>query len=263
MKANSKKIYNKQEQQENEILYKILFWLGVAVVLEAIVIWVNRYFFHYLAKEIPLATALMSVFSVLQYVALALALIFFVWVLLTRKKESKFAYLRLLLAVLFAGIGVFSFLFIHVGIASISPLLVCIPAGAGLIMIYYLYQKEFFVITFASFLGILGLWIIRSARSNYQVFLNIYVVSVLCLLLAVVIFSLHLRKSGGKINFRGNVLTVFAKGSNYEVLWITCALAAIALLGALIFGAQFAYYAILALVVWLFIMAIYFTSKLM
>lgn len=263
MEANRKNLRSAQEQKENEILYKILLWLGVAVILEAMVIWVNRYFFNYLVKEITLATALIKVFSVLQYVALALALVFFIWTLFMRKKNYKYAYLGLLLAVFFAGIAVSCFLFLHVGVASISPLLVCIPAGAGMIMIYYLYQREFFAITFVGFLSILGLWMIRSASEKYKIFLNVYVALALCIFLAVVLFSIYLRKNEGKIRFRGTTLTVLRKESNYEVLWVTCALAALALPGALIFGAQFAYYVILALVVWLFIMAVYFTSKLM
>lgn len=58
-------------------------------------------------------------------------------------------------------------------------------------------------------------------------------------------------------------LQVFPADTNYLTIFLSGALIAAALLGSLLLGTVVAYYAMLVLVVWFFIMAVYFTSKLM
>lgn len=47
------------------------------------------------------------------------------------------------------------------------------------------------------------------------------------------------------------------------MVYLTCAVVAVAVVAALVLGTSAAYYLIFALVAWLFIMAVYYTVKLM
>ena len=87
-----------------------------------------------------------------------------------------------------------------------------------------------------------------------------------CVLAAVAVFSYLSRKGQGTVKLGSRSLEFIGPKANYNVVYITCAFVAVALLlpvvaGAV--GAAIAYYSILALVVWVFIMAVYYTSKLM
>jgi hypothetical protein len=60
-----------------------------------------------------------------------------------------------------------------------------------------------------------------------------------------------------------DLFPILKQDANYPLIWVTCGLVAVALLLGLVLGATFAYYALLTLVIWIFVVAVYFTSRLM
>jgi len=263
MRNTEKELHMVREQQELEILRRVLFWLGAAVLLETLVLLGNRFYFHYLTTEIYLAEKLMHVLEVLQYVGLVVALAFLVWAFLGRKKDERAGICRIISAACFAAVSVCAFLFLQVGSSCVSVLLVGIPAMACLIMIYYLYQREFFVSATLSGLAILGLWIFRSASVRYTTFYYIYMVVVICLAALVLALSLRLKKEEGVFQWGEHKIALLKPNTSYKPVWATCALVVAVLALTPLLGAAFAYYAFLALIVWIFVMAVFFTSRLM
>lgn len=265
MNKREKELQALRDQQESEILRRVLFWLGAAVLLEALVLLGNRFYFHYLTTEIGLAGKLMYVLNALQYVGVILAIACVVWAVYARKTDEKRGIFRIVLATLLASIAVSSFLFLHIGSASIPVLLVGIPSLAGLIMIYYLYQHEFFIIAMMSGVGIFGLWVYRASigHSRYTTMYYAYAGIVLCFLILISAFAFQLKKQKGLFQWKERKIALFSEGTNYSIIFATCALVAACLLLAFAFGAAFAYYALLVLVIWIFVLAVYFTSRLM
>lgn len=253
-----------REQQESEVLRRVLFWLGAAVLLETFVLLGNRFYFHYLITEIAFAETLMQLFRVMQYVGIILALACVTWSIIARKRDAERGFCRVILAAFFASIAVCSFLFLHVGNGIVSLLLVGIPAVAGLIMIYYLYQREFFLVALMSGVGVFGLWMFRSGSSRYSVVFYVITAIILCFLLLVAVLSIQMQKHAGHIKLKGgDLFPVLKPDANYTLIWVTCGLVAISLLCGLLLGPTLAYYALLTLVIWIFIVAVYFTSRLM
>lgn len=252
-----------RDQQESEILRRVLFWLGAAVLLETFVLLGNRFYFHYLIAEIGFAEKLKYVFGALQYIGVILAVACVVWAIVARKRDTGRGVFRIILSALFASIAVCSFLFLHVGNGSVSLLLVGIPAVAGLIMIYYLYQREFFLIALMSGVGIFGLWMFRAGSSRFTLVFYAYTAIALCFFLLVTVLSIQIQKHAGNLKLRGELYPIFKQEANYSLIWVTCGLVAVSLLLGLTLGAMVAYYALLTLVVWIFVVAVYFTSRLM
>lgn len=263
MSKNEKELRALRDQQESEVLRRVLFWLGAAVLLETMVLLGNRFFFHYLSTEISLALSLMEVLKVLQYVGFLLGLGFLAWAIAGRKKDAHCGICRIISAAFFASISVCAILFLYIGPACVPILLVGIPSMAGLIMIYYLYQKEFFVLATISGMGILGLWIFRAGSAKYVTFYYVYMLLTIAVSAAVVLLSLQIQKTDGVLLFRGHSLEIVKPTASYKTVWITAALVTASLLLAPILGSVFAYYVFLALIIWIFVMAVYFTSRLM
>lgn len=258
-----------QEKQENEALRRLLSWLGLAFVLEVWIFFVNRFVYNPHLTESGMSlmgTIFNRVLPVMQYGGIVLAALAALWYVGAKKKDAETGIFRIVLAAFFAMLSGCALLFLRVGEPSVPVLLVMVPSLAGIIMIYYLYQKEFFAISLVCGIGILGLWILRAAGGHHQTLLIAYWVGASCALAAVAVLSYLTDKGNGAIKLGTRSLTLFGPKANRNAIYITCALVAAALLlsvatGAM--GAAIAYYAILTLVVWVFIMAVYFTSKLM
>lgn len=263
MNKSEKELRTLRDQQEFEILRRVLFWLGAAVLLETLVLLGNRFYFHLLTTELYLLEKMMHVMEALQYVGLVVALGFLVWAFLARKKDERSGICRIISAACFAAVSVCAFLFLQIGSSSVPVLLVAIPAMAGLIMIYYLYQREFFVSATISGLAILGLWIFRAASARYLTFYYGYMVVVICLAVLVLAFSLRIKKEDGVFRWGEYKLALFKSNASYKVLFATSALVVLFLALAPLIGSAFAYYAFLGLMIWIFVLAVYFTARLM
>jgi len=258
-----------QQEQENEVLQRVLCWLGVAAVLEIWVFFINRFIYNVRPTQFEIGmmeTIFNRVLPMLQYGGIILAALIGLWHLGAKKKQEEIGIFRIVLAVFFASLAVCAMLFLHFGETSVPMLLVVIPSLAGIMMIYYLYQKEFFLISLASALGILGLWIFRSSVDQSQSLFYAYIAMVFCALIIIAVFAHAARKGTGTVKLGKKSLELFSPKASYGTIYITCALVAATLLLVVVTGAlaaAVAYYSIMILVVWIFVMAVYFTSKLM
>ena len=252
-----------REQEENDTLRRLLFWLGAAVHLEAVVMLGNRYYFHYLTSEILVAERIMNILGPLQYVGFIIAAAFGVWAIMGRKKDKKGGLCRTICAAFFAMISVIAILFRQVGSPCVSLLLAIIPCMAGLIMIYYLYQREFFCAACLSGLGILGLWIFRSSGERYQSVIYVYIALAVVFAIAMVYLAMQAKKNDGLLKLGERKLMLFKPKANYTLIFASAALAVLLLVIAPFVALAFAYFAFWALIVWLFVLAVYFTAKMM
>ena len=139
--------------------------------------------------------------------------------------------------------------------------LVVVPALGVLMMVYYLYQREFFASVLVGALGLLGLWMFRSFGTGTMYYG--------CLILALVVALVGVVLAGkakakdGVITLGGRDYQLFQPETAYLAFFLTVVITAVLLLAPLALGTAMAYYGIWAMAAWLFILAVYFTSKLM
>ena len=145
-------------------------------------------------------------------------------------------------------------------VSGVKFLYIAVPVVAVLALIYYLYQREFFVSAVFCALGLLGIKLLPRVRGASLVGYA-YAVALAVLLVAAVVLFRMMQKSQGKLTVKGAPVQVFPKGANYALLYVTCALVAVVAIAAVMMGALTLLYGVL--VAWLLILAVYYTVRLM
>ena len=245
-----------RQHAEDAAFNRMLFCLLGVVLAEAVVPLVKRFYVEGVGGNLALriAIGLGRVFSVFNFVGIALIALGVIWSVLRRKQNKPFTWpviLTVAVACLWV-ISVVTYFFFDAGI----KLLVALPfAAAVLILIYFLYQKTFFVAAVLNGLGILGLWSIRQSQG---LVVKLGVVAGCVVLIAVAAVAYLLKKNGGKLG----KIKLTADNKSYITCWINCAVVLVAVLIGLA-AAGLAYYLLYVLIAWMFCQAVYFTVKMM
>ncbi len=134
-----------------------------------------------------------------------------------------------------------------------------IPALVVLYIIYYSYQREFFMTALASILSGTSIWLLMSDLVNSGDKIIFIAVEIVLVLLAVLAIVAGVR--GGKLNLFGREISFFKENAKYALLYIAHALSILLLALAWFFPAL-AIYFIFALVGYVLLTGIYFTVKL-
>lgn len=241
-----------QRRKEDQDFNRSLIWVGVFLVIEFLLVLVNWTYINYqlTTESVNLATTVRSVLQYGRWVMLAVAVGCAVWaIFLWRQKKAMGLQMSvtIVFAVLFACIQIV----LAFQDAGIQMLFWMVPACAGLALVYYLYQREFFVCALASSFGIMGLWFIRNAGArNYWVALCVAGI----VLIAGVVFFMK-RNGAGSENQK--------EGSSYLLMGLSCVVSIIVMGLSVVVGATVAYYLIYAMIAWLFALLVYYTVKMM
>ena len=259
---------NKKEQlqrqrrrQEDAVLTKVIYWIVGAVVLEGLLLLLNRYYVNYLTTgaEIALAGALNSALPILAVVFLALFVLFLALAVRRHRggRGAGFPGALSVFTLMFSLCCAVSRVFYSVGIRF---LYVAVPVVAVLALVYYLYQHEFFLVACLGALGILGVWI-AARRAGSPVLAYVYLAVLAVILVAALIVCRLLQGRRGALIFRGRPVEIFPKNANYPMIYVTCGVVAAVVAAALFLGGITLLYGILA--AWLLIMAVYYTVRMM
>lgn len=246
-----------RQRAEDAVFNRMLLCLLGVIIAEAVILLVKRFYIDVTGSELSMsvAVALANVFSVFIYAGLILTVLGVVWCVCRYKKNQPIR-LPVVCTVVVAClwiITVFAYCFYDVGV----KLLVALPfAAAVLILIYFLYQRAFFVSTVLTGFGMVGLWCLRQ---SYGTLVKAGFVAGWIVLAAVAVLAWLLKKNGGKLG----KLKLVSDPKSYMSCWITCAVVFAATLVGFVLGAGVAYYLLYVLVAWLFCMAVYFTVKMM
>lgn len=252
---NKKEQQAQRAKQEDVVLNKVLWWIVGAVVLEVLLLLLNKVYANYTVEQIELAKSLRDVFSVLMIALPICFVVLLIWAVAARKsgKFTRLAGVMLALAVCAVVIRVFDE-------SGIRLLYVAVPAVAVLALIYYLYQREFFFAAVLSALGLLGVKVVPYHFGFPAIAYGYAVVLGVALVGAVVVFRV-MQAAGGKLRLKGNWVEVLPKSANYALLYVTCGVVAAVVIAALLLGGLAVLYGVL--VAWLLILAVYYTVRLM
>ncbi len=253
-----KKQREDRRHQEDLALTRALLWVAAAVILEGLLVFLNRFYINYYVDEIEFVVLLQNVLHVVRIGALVVALAAFVWAVLRAKKGEK-AVLSLLICLGGAAVTVCTHVVLKYKGTGISMLFWLVVAWAALAVVYYLYQKEFFLGLTAAGLSVLGLWFVRYGQGvNYEVAL------ILVAILLVLAACLWLKKRKGVLPFPKDAPIQFLPAdASYTVTLISCVASLVVLAAAMILGATVAYYLIFVMLAWIFALFVYYTVKMM
>jgi len=240
---------------EDAVFNRMLIWLAAAVIAEAIVLFVKRYYINFPSDSVGMAMAIGQFFSVFVYIGLVLIVIGVIWCVLAWKKKKS-----LIVPAVCTAVVVFLWLlsvtayFLNengVKVMAFLPI-----AAIVLILIYFLYHRAFLVNSIVTACGMLALWGVRHfSRPKIVVVFVIGWVG----LLVIAAVAWVLKRNNGRIG----KLQLVNDSKCYFALFLSCAVVFVLTLLGLILGTSVAYYLLYALIGWLFCLAVYYTVKLM
>lgn len=257
---NRKEQQAQRAKQEDEILNKVLWWIVGSVILEALLLLLNKVFVNYTLDQIDLAVALREeVFPKLSIILpICFVVLLVLWLL--ARKAGKLVRLTgglTLAALILAVCAVVVRIFDNSGVKFLYT---AVPAVAVLALIYYLYQREFFFSAVLSALGLLGIKLVPRTGMSLVLSYGYAVVLAVVVVAALVLFRM-LQKNEGKLTVKGGPVQVLPKSANYALMYVTCVLVAAVVAAAAVLGGLAVLYGVL--VAWLLILAVYHTVRLM
>ena len=153
------------------------------------------------------------------------------------------------------------------GYEGVQLLFIALPVFAVLYLVFYIYQREFFFIALFIAYGAAALWLLRAMFLNRFVYnrylLAAEIAAIAFVLLAAAFFNLLCRREGVLRLGKGRDVRVLPAGTKYGPLLLTCALVIAALVSVFFFASVYIVYTIFALFGLLFLLAVYYTVKLM
>lgn len=246
-------------KQEDEILNKVLWWIVGSVILEMLLLLLNKVYVNYTIDQIELAYSLRGAFQVLA-IALPICFVVMLVVWLAARKAGRLVRLAGGLTLVFLVLAVCAVVIRIFDNSGVKFLYLGVPAVAVLALIYYLYQREFFFSALLSALGLLGIKLLPRIKGASVVGYGYAVALAVILMVALVVFRM-LQKNEGKLSVKGKLTQVLPKNANYALLYVTCGVVAVAAIAAVVLGGLAVLYGVL--VAWLLILAVYYTVRLM
>lgn len=252
-----KKQREERRRQEDIALQRGLLWVAGAMVLEALLVLVNRFYINFTLTDagVNAYLALGKWLPVLRNVTLIGAALALVWTVLQLKKGGKFGW-PLIGAIALGAVSVCAHVAVKYQGPGMNMLFWLVAAWALLAMMFYIYQREFFLGAAACGMSVLGLWFARYGAAG-RLESGLLTAGIVAVGLA----ALWLKKNGGVIP-APTPIQFLPKEGGHSVLLATC-LASLAAMAAGLAVESLAYYLIFAMAAWLFALFVYYTVKLM
>jgi len=255
-----------RRKQEDAAFNRMLLWLAGCVALEGLTLLLRQLYIYHSTSDlgISVAYALGSFFVMFRIVGVFVSAACVVWLGLWVKNGKRGKALALPAACTGTAVWLWaaSLLCANLEFAYSTGMgMLCIlPAVVGaLAAIFFLYQREFFYNAILGALSITALWVFRHIYLNHprMTWCGFAVVWAVLVLAAAAAYYLS-RQNGMAFGFR-----VLPVKSNYLLIYLTCAVCAVALIAAMIAGVAAAYYIMFGVIGWLFCLAVFYTVKLM
>lgn len=253
-----KKQREARRHQEDIALQKGLLWVVGAVVLEALLVLLNRFYISYSLTDAGIQTflTLHEVLRVLRMAVPVAAVLALIWTAWQIKRGKKYA-LPLILTIALAAVAVCVHVVIKFQAPGLSMLYWLVIAWAVLALVFYIYQREFFLAAAACGMSVLALWFARYGVSGRP--------ETLLIMAAIIVLSLGalwMKRNDGALPGQTEI-QFLPKKTSYAVLLVTCLASLAAVAAALLAGGTVAYYLMFVMVAWLFALFVYYTVKLM
>ena len=254
--------FNEKEErrrQEDMALNRGLLWVAGAIVLELLLMLVKRYYINTGLSnfEVQMMVTLHSVLKGVRVAGGVLAVLCAVWAVM-KANQGKRVTLPVVLGCACTALAICAHVAVAYQEAGVGMLFQLVPAWAGLALVYYLYQKEFFLAALGGGAAVMGLWFVRFGG-------GFHLETILCFvtILASLAAALWLKKNNGVLCLGKTQCRVVDEGASYTPTLVSGAISLVVLAVSLFLGSTAAYYLLFAMVAWLFALIVYYTVKMM
>ena len=203
-----------REQIEDRAFNRMLLWLATAAVVEVVMVLINRFYVHTRVSELGIKMPLYKVLTVFPIAGAVLFVLFLIWAVKVRNGDSgKDGTLQAAVACGFLCMGIGGLLMRNLETTAAPMVLAVVPGLGVLMMVFYLYQKEFFGCAVIGGMGLLGFWVYRTFLSG-AVYYG-YLALTLVIAAVGVALALKLKQKDGVWTIRGKEIVVLQPGAAY------------------------------------------------
>lgn len=242
-------------EKNNRNMNRALELLTAGFLAEFYLLLINNYFVRGTINQLVTVSYLLEGFV---YVGLALVAAGVVLLIVGRKKDKGFTKLNkwLLIAGVFFTLS--SELMLKVYPQGTTAMCIFVPVVMILGVIFLMYQREFSVQAAALAMSILAMVLLGRGGGNWSLVVKGYSICAAVAIIALQLIALKAQRNDGCI---GSV-RIFQPGTGYKMLYLVLAACLAAIIAAL-FVSSLAYYGVWALSVLLFLLAVYYTVKML
>lgn len=242
-------------EKNNRNMNRALELLTAGFLAEFYLLLVNNYFVRGTINQL---VTMSYVLEVLMYVGLALVAAGIAMLIVGKKKNKDFSKLNkwLLIAGVFFTLS--SELMLKVYPQGTTAMCIFVPVVMILGVIFLMYQREFSVQTAALALSVLAMVLMNRGNGNWSLVVKGYSVCAALVIAALAVIAYLAQRSEGCI---GSV-RIFQSGASYKMLYLVLVICLAAIVAAMFVG-SIAYYGVWGLSVLLFILAVYYTVKML
>lgn len=244
-----------RQKQEDAVFNRMLLWLAGCVVVEGLSLLIRWFYLNYTY----MVGGLDAFFYVFRFLGAVLFVAGCVWTGLTLFRRGGKAVLPLACTGAVLWVWVVAILCYGYNLTGMIAMCVLPAVVAVLAAIFFLYQREFFFVSFLIGVGIAALWVYRQIYMDHPRMTYCGFAAVWVLLALAALAAFQLSRRDGKLG----ALRVFPAKTVYLPIYLTCVVVALALPAALLVGVSAALYVMFVLIGWLFCLAVYYTVKLM
>lgn len=247
----------RRHQEEDTAFNRMLLWLAGTVAVELLILLIKKIYVDFIAG-FTLFSVVYHFFRIFSYLGAVLTAAGIVWAVLNHRRK-KSATAPCICAAAAAGLWLLSAMGFFLFPEGMDVMLLLPAVAAVLIVVYFLYQRVFFLNALMSAGGLLVLWMYRQYYMERSNMVWLFFAAEFILLAAGLVMSLLLRRNDGKLGG----LQVMPPDTDYVMTWITFWVAALAMVLTLALGTAVGLYLLFGLVAWVFIQAVFYTVQLM
>ena len=242
-------------EKNNRNMNRALELLTAGFLAEFYLLLVNNYFVRGTVNQL---VTMSYALEVLLYVGLALVAAGIVLLIVNKKKDKGLTNLNkwLLIAGVFFTLS--SELMLKVYPQGTTAMCVFVPVVMILAIIFLMYQREFSVQAVALAMTILAMVLLSRGSGNWAMVVKGYSVCAALVIAALAVVAYLAQRNDGCI---GSV-RLFPSGAGYKILYLILIVCLAAIVAALLVGG-IAYYGVWAMSVLLFLLAVYYTVKML
>jgi hypothetical protein len=245
-------------KKDDIVFHRILILFLVSFVLEIAFLFLNRLYLY--AGTFTMAHAIVGV---VQYIAIGAFVVGVILMIVLWKKEmARYgAFVGVAGVLAFAACRFMEFFYPH----GAKYLCYIVPLVLVLGLIYYIYQKEFFVSAVIGTVALMDLWAARRVVGNlkWMGVLWALAIGIALLLILCAISAWRLSKTYGRAKLFGKPFVLLSKNTKYPPLYASCIIGVISVFAPLLLGATAAYFLMFFIGAYLLVLAVYYTTKLM
>ncbi len=254
-----------QRKQEDAAFAHGLWWVGGAILVEILLVLINKYYFHFTTAPESVAKAEFT-YNMMRVFFVVAPLVFLaagVKGYLQFKKTGTICPLIEATLGLSGAISLVCSMCLVYKADGCSMMLLFVPAAGALAFGFFLYQHDFFYSAAICGMATMVMWMVWHVTPNNKFIGIIGAIKIIVFSALLCWVANLLKKSDGTLTLLGHSVRFLPSDALYHVIYASAGLSAATAVLGLLLGGYVAYFLIYVLAAWIFALLVYYTVRML